>query len=170
MAAPRDTPQDVPVAPDAEVPARATTETAPGRPYRTCRDHLSSILGLNSGVASVYYRVYTEDGAIPSKHPLDSNNPYVARIEAHLVTPPHTVASIKRYLSKVEKLGDRCTTRLYTSASSATPAEDGEHVAILTGTGPGSTPEQPLALVRVEDSDSKKANRQSGLWLFRKVG
>jgi hypothetical protein len=80
--------------------------------------------------------------------PVDNKNPYLACIDGHLVTPPHTVASIKRCICKVETIINKDQdVQLFGSASETTPMGDNEHIAILDGTGPGSSPKQPLALV-----------------------
>jgi hypothetical protein len=50
----------------------------------------------------VYYIVYTENGARQSKQPVNPDNPYLARIWAKQVTPPHTVASLKRCICGIE--------------------------------------------------------------------
>ena len=103
----------------------------------------------------VYYRVYTEDGAIPSKTPLNAGDPYLARILAKSVAPPHTVSSLKRCLSKVESIVNHRQTSLYLSTSSQTPMDDGHRLSLLNGSGPGSIPQEPMALV-VKSSESER--------------
>jgi hypothetical protein len=116
----------------------------------------SSITNLTCNPA-VYYRVYTEDEAVPCTQPFDPSNPYLGRIDANLVPPPHTVASIKRSLSRVEKIADHTRTRLFTLTSTTRPLDNEEHLAILAGTGPGSTPRQPLALVQVDSAAGERS-------------
>jgi len=103
----------------------------------------------------LYYRVYTEDGAIPSNAPLDAGDPYLARILAKSVAPPHTVSSLKRCLSKVESIVNHRKTSLFLSTSSQTPMDDGHRLSLLNGSGPGSTPQEPMALV-VKSSESER--------------
>lgn len=73
------------------------------------------------------------------------------RINANLVAPPHTAASIKRHLCKAEDVADYAYTRLFGDTSSSEPLDDGALVPILTGAGPGSTPSTPIALVVSSD-------------------
>ncbi|KAJ6626622.1 hypothetical protein B0H10DRAFT_1997879 [Mycena sp. CBHHK59/15] len=54
----------------------------------------------------VYYRVYALDGVIPSKTGFNAGNPFLGRIKATSVPPPHTVASLKRCLAQAENLPD----------------------------------------------------------------
>ncbi|KAJ6554297.1 hypothetical protein B0H19DRAFT_1262678 [Mycena capillaripes] len=54
----------------------------------------------------VYYRVYSPDGAIPSKTAFEPRNPFVGRIPARSVPPPHNVTSLKRCLAKAENFAD----------------------------------------------------------------
>ena len=118
--------------------------------------HLSSITTFHGNSSAVYYRVYTEDGVIPSQQPIESGDPFLARIRAIDVAPPHTVASIKRCLSRTENIVDHTHTRLLASAGSKAAMEKEEHIDILTGNGPGSTTGQPLCLVQVEKSDTHR--------------
>jgi hypothetical protein len=109
---------------------------------------------LNNQISPpVYYRVYTEDQAIPSVNPIYADDPSLGRIPATLVTPPHTVISLKRCLSKFENITGR--TRLYIAASSQTPMDDTGRVSILAYPGPGCNPNEPMALV-VALSDSNR--------------
>ena len=86
---------------------------------------------LNDPAFSVYYRAYTEDGAIPSKNPVYSDDPYLGCIAADLVRPSHIAINIKRCLSSVENIHDVTTTKLFTALSSQTPMEDACRVSIL---------------------------------------
>jgi hypothetical protein len=94
----------------------------------------------------VYYRVYTEDGAIPSKCPVYSDDPYLARIWAQQVALPRTVMSLKRCLSAVEHIGNYKDTSLFQSAKSDISMADTSHVSLASGSGPGSTPDNPMLL------------------------
>jgi hypothetical protein len=94
----------------------------------------------------VYYRVYKPSGAIWSKRPADSNRPSIGRITVDSVPPPHTAASIMRYISTTEQLGNSAASQLFISTFNESPIGE-EHVLILTGNHPGSTPEDPMAFV-----------------------
>lgn len=98
-------------------------------------------------MGAVYYRLYTEDRAIPSLHPLYKNDLYLGCVLATSVAPPHTTADIKRYLCKVEKITSPATSCLFIASSEQISIDDDTRVAILAFGGPGSTPDQPLALV-----------------------
>jgi hypothetical protein len=96
----------------------------------------------------VYYLIYAEDGAIPSKAPVSSDNPFLGRIKATSVPPPHTVQNVKRSIANVEDIKDRTiTTTLFLTPRSQSPMGDAEEVTIFNRTGPGSMPQEPLALV-----------------------
>lgn len=102
-----------------------------------------------SKLSAVYYRLFTEDGEVPSKCPVNKDDPSLARIDARLIAPPHTVASIKRCLANFEGLGyfiSASSAKLYVNLLSESPM-DREHVSILTSHRPGSTPEEPMGLV-----------------------
>jgi hypothetical protein len=98
----------------------------------------------------VYYRVYTEDGAIvpktsgPSSICRDSS---IARIKSTLVAPPHTIASLKRCLCKQEGFSDYTHAKLFHSLSSQSPLDNNQDFSILSNTRPGHQPNDPLALV-----------------------
>jgi len=100
-----------------------------------------------AGPRYVYYRIYAEDGAIPSVNPVYSDDPYLGRIPARLVTPPHTALNLRRCLSDIENIGDKITTRLFISASSQNPMDDTGRVSIHAYPGPGHMPNEPVALV-----------------------
>ena len=99
----------------------------------------------------VYYRIYAEDGAIPSKTAVAPADPFLGRIKFTSVPPPRTVKAVRGSITKVENIKDRESTTLY-----LTPYMDDDEkiTTILNGTGPRSTPPEPLALVaKMSDSD-----------------
>jgi hypothetical protein len=105
-------------------------------------------MSLKYLIFSVYYRVYAEDGAIPSGNPVYTDDPSLGRILAKLVTPPHTAISVKRCLSHVENIDDKISTKLFVATSSQTPMDDTGRIS-LTYPGPGCTLNEPMALVAV---------------------
>jgi hypothetical protein len=111
----------------------------------------------------VYYRIYTEDGAIPSKAPVASGNPFLGRIKDRFVAPPHTVRNVKRSIEYVEDIKDRkTTTTLFLTPHSQSPMGDAEEIIIVNRTGPGSMPQEPLALVaKMSVSDSEQSALES---------
>ncbi|KAJ7730383.1 hypothetical protein DFH07DRAFT_173728 [Mycena maculata] len=82
----------------------------------------------------LYYRVYGFDGPISPKGAFGMDNPFIGRIKATAVPPPHTVASLKRALTK----------------DARTPMAGETRVEVLTGEI-GATPQTPLALVLVAE-------------------
>jgi len=96
----------------------------------------------------LYYRVYKPRGAVRSKRPAGSNNPFVGRISVDSFTPPHTATSIMRCISKAEELDNSKQSQLFTSISSKSPIGDGQ-VSILTSDRPGSTSDDPMAFVEL---------------------
>lgn len=96
---------------------------------------------------SVFYRMYTDYVAIPSRRPVYSCDQYLGRILATDVAPPHTAASIKRHICKMEAVGNTSPATIFIPVFSQSPMNDTEYVPILDESCPGSTPDAPLALV-----------------------
>jgi hypothetical protein len=96
---------------------------------------------------SVYYRPYCLDGAIPSKRAYPGGSPFVGRIKATSIPPPHSVASLKRALVQAEELPDPTgeLTGIFQSID-ARNAMVAARVVLLTGEL-GATPDAALALV-----------------------
>jgi hypothetical protein len=108
----------------------------------------------------VYYRIYAEDGAIPSRTPVTPGDPFLGRIKVRSVPPPRIASAVKRSIAKLENIKDRESTSLFLTPYSQLPMDDAHKVTILNGTGPGSTPQEPLALV-AKMSDSERSNLES---------
>ena len=114
----------------------------------------------------VYYRIYAEDGALPSNTPVAPSDPFLGRIKIRSVPPPRTVKAVKRSITKVEKIKDHESTTVFLTPYSKSPLDDAEKVTILNGTGPGSTPQEPLALVaKMSDSDRSALDSNGGVGL-----
>ena len=99
-------------------------------------------------IISVYYRIYAEDGAIPSKTPVTPDDPFLGCIDAISVPPPHTTKAVKHSIAKVENIKNRASTSLFVTSYNQSPMGDDEKVTVLNDTGLGSTPQEPLALVQ----------------------
>ena len=110
----------------------------------------------------VFYRIYAEDGALPSKSPFSPDDPFLGRIKFGSVPPPRTAKTVKRSIAKVENLKDRESTSLFLSPYSQAPMDDVEKINIVNGTGPGSTAQEPLALVTTM-SEPERSNLESGM-------
>ena len=93
---------------------------------------------------SVYYRVYAEDGAIPT---INSDYLYLGQILPTLDAPPPTVRSHKRCLSSVENIDFHVQTRLFIATSSESSMYGPGQMSILVHSGLGCTLNEPVALV-----------------------
>jgi hypothetical protein len=95
----------------------------------------------------VYYRIYTEDGAIISKQPiLGSGDISLGRIDINTITPPHTITSVKLRIGKAEQLDNARSAKLFTDMSSESPM-DVKRLSILNSNRPGSDAEHPMVYV-----------------------
>ena len=109
-----------------------------------------------------FVSIYAEDGAIPLKTPAPGD-PFLGRIKARSVAPPHTAQAVKRSIAKVENIKDFTSTSLFLTPYSQSPIGDTGKVAILNRTGPGSTPQEPLAVVaKMSDSEWSALDSESG--------
>ena len=111
----------------------------------------------------VYYRIYAEDGAIPSNTAVTPGDPFIGRIKVGSVPPPRTAKIVKRYIAKLENIKDRGSTSLFLTSNSKSPIDDAEKIITnLNGTGPGSTPQEPLALVAKMSDPERRALESDG--------
>jgi hypothetical protein len=108
----------------------------------------------------VYYRIYAEDGPIPSKTPVAPSDPFLGRIKIRFVPPPRNAKAVKGSIAKVENIKDSISTSLFLTSYNESPMSDLDKFTILNDTGPGSTPEEPLALV-AKMSDSERSALES---------
>ena len=76
---------------------------------------------------AVYYRLYTKLGAFESNHPLYHNDHFIGRIPTKAFAPPHTLASIRRSLCRLEGLSEPDKALVFTPLSSPTPKEHQEN-------------------------------------------
>ena len=91
--------------------------------------------------------MYTEDGAVISRHPVDPDESYLARVNSSSVAPPHTVASLKACICKLEDINDPVSVNMFASRSSRSILDDNKQIAITSSPGPGYKAEDPIALV-----------------------
>ena len=108
-------------------------------------------------LCAVYYRIYAEDGAIPTKTSVSPGDPFLGRIKAISVPPPHTVKAVKHSIAKLENIKDRTKTSLFLTLYSESPIGDAEKVTIRNRTSLGSTPQEPLALVAKMSDTERRA-------------
>ncbi|EDR04002.1 uncharacterized protein LACBIDRAFT_330920 [Laccaria bicolor S238N-H82] len=100
-----------------------------------------------TGPGYVYYRLYTKLGAFESNYPLYHNDRFIGRIPSKAFAPPHTVASIKRALCKLEDLSEPDKALVFTSLSSPAPKENSARLSLYALSGPGMSEQDPIALV-----------------------
>jgi hypothetical protein len=98
----------------------------------------------------VYYQLYVNDDDMPSKVAFDPEEPSLGRIPADSVAPPHSPASIKRCISRVERTPGLAHADLFADISCDAPLKEG-HISVLRIDGPGLSPNEPMAIVQVEN-------------------
>ena len=170
-----DSPNNIMRAPNASVSGRRDTvrltlpdktlsvaETTPRYSKRPSGKFKSSAHFSFVCILLVYYRIYAEDGAIPSKTPVAPGDPFLGCIKARSVPPPHTAKAVKRSIAKVEDIKDRTSTSLFFTSYSQSPMSDADKVTIRNRTGPGSTPQEPLALVAKMSESERSALESDG--------
>ena len=94
------------------------------------------------------------------KTPATSSDPYLGRFKSSSVRPPHTVGTVKSKIAKEEDIKILANTSLFLTPYSQSPMDDTSKV-ILNSNGPGSTTQEPLALI-AKLSDSERSILESG--------
>jgi len=82
-----------------------------------------------------------------SSNLVSPNDHFLGRIFPGSVLPPHTVASLKAYLCKIEGFPAVENATLYVALSSQTPMEHSTHLSLLGPSGPGLSEHEPMPLV-----------------------
>ncbi|KIJ97323.1 hypothetical protein K443DRAFT_681596 [Laccaria amethystina LaAM-08-1] len=116
-----------------------------------------------TGPTYVYYRLYTKLGALESNHPLYNNDRFIGRIPSKLFPPPHTVASIKRSLCKLEDLSEPDKALVFTPISSPAPKEDSTRLSLYAPSGPGLSEQDPIALVVESEKRTEEVSQSEKL-------
>ena len=94
----------------------------------------------------VYYRVYDDVGEITSKTHFDKDDASLGRVDVFSIAPPRTVSSLKSRLLKEEDCpGD--DVQLFEDMGSDSCMEDTDVLTLLGDDYPGSTEDQPMAIV-----------------------
>ncbi|KAJ7663318.1 hypothetical protein DFH06DRAFT_1189982 [Mycena polygramma] len=99
----------------------------------------------------IYYRVYSMDGAIPSKTASDSASPFIGRILARSIPPPRKVEQLKRCVAKAESISDPQGLRTILYQDQAARYAMNLGAKLTTNDGPGATPATALALLVADD-------------------
>ncbi|KAJ7759744.1 hypothetical protein DFH07DRAFT_817049 [Mycena maculata] len=126
-------------------------------------DMVKASSGPDTESRYLYYRVYSQDGGIPSKTAFDPRNPFVGRITARSVPPPHNAGTLKRCLDNKENFAMRRTV-LFLDPDSPNQLWPADKVEILDPeTQNGTAPETAFALVLQDDltaDENAAINRQ----------
>ena len=101
-------------------------------------------------LGEVYYLLYADDYEIPSKVAIDPEEPSLGRIRVDSVAPPQSLTSIKRCISRVEGNPALFHADLFADTSCDMPLKEG-HISTLRTDGPGLSPNEPMAIVQVEN-------------------
>ena len=96
----------------------------------------------------MYYRLYADDYEMASKVAIDPEEPSLGRIRADSITPPHSPASIKQCISRVEKIPALAHADLFADVLSDSPLKEC-HISILHADDPGLSPNEPMAIVQM---------------------
>ena len=98
-------------------------------------------------ILPVYYRLYVADGPLESVNPIYSNDHFISRILSKSVAPPHTAASLKRYVCRIEGIEapEKCT--LFLSLLEKIPIGDDTRLSLRAKSGPGLSELEPMALI-----------------------
>ncbi|KIJ99300.1 hypothetical protein K443DRAFT_175282 [Laccaria amethystina LaAM-08-1] len=116
-----------------------------------------------TGPGYVYYRLYTKLGAFESIHALYNNDRLIGRIPSKSFAPPHSVASIKWSLCKLEGLSDPDKALLFISHSSPAPKEDSARLSLYASSGPGLSEQDPIVLVVESEKRTKEVSQAEKL-------
>jgi hypothetical protein len=114
---------------------------------------------------------------MPSKVAIDPEEPSLGRIRADSIPPPHSVASIKRCISRVERTPELAHAELFADISCETPLKEG-HIPILRIECPGLSPNKPMAIVQnvqmptvtIEIPDGKYVIKNRAADIFWNIG
>ncbi|KIK02972.1 hypothetical protein K443DRAFT_5709 [Laccaria amethystina LaAM-08-1] len=116
-----------------------------------------------TGPSYVYYRLYTKLGAFESNHALYCNDRFIGRIPSKSFVPPHTVASIKWSLCKLEGLSEPDKALVFTPLSSPAPKEDSVRLSLYAPSGPGLSEQDLIALVVESEKRTKEVSQSEKL-------
>jgi hypothetical protein len=94
----------------------------------------------------VYYVLYADDYTMPSKVAFDPEEPFIGRIRADSVAPPHSLISIKRCISRVERNPGLAHADVFADISCDSPLKEGR-ISLRRTDSPGLSPNEPMAIV-----------------------
>ena len=103
---------------------------------------------------------------MPSKVAIDPEEPSLGRIRADSVAPPHSYASIKRCISRVERTPALARADLFADISCDTPLKEGR-VSILRTDLPGLSPNKPMAIVQMPNVQAESSLIPDGRYVIK---
>ena len=110
---------------------------------------------------AVYYRLYTTAGPLESNNPIFSNDCFISRISSKSVRPPHTAASLKKCICKIEGVEGPEKGTLYLSRSEEKLLDDSAHLALRGKSGPGSSEVDPVVFIVDKGAAEKRLKSAS---------
>ena len=84
---------------------------------------------------------------MPSKVTFNSEEPSLGRIRTDSVAPPHSPASIKRCISRVERNPALAHANVFADISCVAPMKEG-HISNLGTDGSSLSPDEPIAIIQ----------------------
>ena len=96
---------------------------------------------------AVYYRLFTTEGPLETNNPIFSNDGFISLISSKSVRPPHTAASLKKCVCKIEDLEGLEKSTLYPSLSETKPLNDSTRLTLRGTSGPGSSEVDPVVFI-----------------------
>ena len=112
---------------------------------------------------AAYYRLYTKEGPLESNNPIFSNDRFISRISSKSVRPPHTAASLKRCVCKIEEVQGPEKSTLYLSLSEKKPLDDSARLGLRGNDGPGSSEVDPVVFV-IDKGAAEKRPKSASKW------
>ena len=98
-------------------------------------------------LGEVYYLLYIDDYEKPLKAAFNPEEHSLGHIWADYVMPPHSLATIKLFISRVEGIPALAHTDIFADISCNTPLKEGPISNLGTGC-PGLSPKKPMGIVQ----------------------
>ena len=117
----------------------------------------------------MYYLLYADNYELPSKVAYDPEQPSLGRIRADSVVPPHSPVTIKRCISRVERIPAIALADLFADITCNTPLKD-DHISFLCPEStdcPGLSPKNPMAIVQNPVTIVQKPSIPDGRYVIK---
>ena len=106
---------------------------------------------------------------MPSKVAIDPEEPSLGRIQIDSISPPHSPATIKACISRVEKIPELAYANLFADISSNHPLKE-SYISILRNDCPGLSPKKPMVIVQTppvpDGRYAIKSRAADNFWLW----